>query len=256
MTSLLKISKFHSIGHNHVLDAYSYLIANSLQPEEHIFALAQYGMDNVPVNQVTPYICLCFDNYDTWHEPERIGKVFKWICQNIEDSEVFKKKVIDRSMDFSESNIPLFLEYESILSNLDLMTKKTLWKSIKIHSNRHDFEKVKWAWNKRASLLTSIKEAETFLKLCSDLFSKAPINLFLKRILQDGVQNGFPRDLAFGVESELKIFYALNMFEGKKDSKEYIDIVEDHYEAHPDDTSADMNLNCTWENVTILDPVK
>lgn len=239
---ILQIRDFVDIPDDEFLSLYSFIISNDENPEECIFELAEYAMSNIPVDDILPYVGPCFDDYDTWKFPMRMTEIIRWLCQNLEDPGIIKRKVRVKTKGFLIKDKELFLAYENILSELDLSDRELAWEALRIYCYRRDFDQCLTTWYRRASLLTNVEEARVFIIESKELFRESRQEEFYERILNYGMTSGFPRDLALGVEPEFKIEFALDKFNRGEQNDDILKIIEQHFDVFPNDSRAWLPL--------------
>jgi len=233
----LLISRYQDLDlkNKEISDLFNLNIANADNDVLATFQMVDFFISNVVSDETIFYIGHLIDNKELWNFPSRMEKLLSYVFRGVEDKVALKDTIKKMVLEIADNSESLFLLYEEILSDLEISDYDLIWKAFKSYVNREDFQKMKDTWFRLTSFILNSEHAISFLATTEDFLKIMGKEKLLIQILEAGVNGGFPRDLALGVRSEIRIYYGLLCFEYQAKNNTTFEILKSCYETISED---------------------
>ena len=132
-----------------------------------------------------------------------------------------------------------------LLGEFGILSEELSLVMLEYHSLKGEKEQIYDAWFRRASFVTGVSQCLDFLSASRKMFYKFNRLDMLEIVIRMGVESDFPKNLAFGVGDEFRLYLAEALCAKKVDLLLSLDIYRQYFSLNPDDSRI-------WKNYYVL----
>ena len=205
---------------------------------EAVYQATLFTSRNIGQKTAAPFLLEFLADDQNWENRERLDEVLALVTGH-EDSVVLSARrqgtrMVERA--FSQGNSSRVIGLEAMLADHDLSGKKAMWIALEALARKGDMAGITGLWYRRAQRLENRQQAERFLSDTEMLFQRTDQEGALTEILRYGVEKGFPAELPMIIEAELRLVYAMRLFQLETNKEQALSLLRLHYESVPGDT--------------------